>query len=133
VFGTAAPQLTALLGYVYVSGGILGGMGLVADTSNVCNGSWTNAKAVNDGHPHHVVLTWGQEAAGAFDKTKVDIYIDGVLCTLGTTSYNNINVPISGNGNLRIGNLFTGYLSDLAVYNVKFTTAQALEHYNASL
>lgn len=130
VYGTSATQLTALLGYIYVSGGILGGMSLGADTENVANFAWTSVKSVHDNSPHHVILTW-EQAAGSFDWTKVDIYIDGVICSTSHTAYNNINVPISGHGNLRIGNLFTGYLSDLAVYNIKFTADQALAHFHA--
>jgi prepilin-type N-terminal cleavage/methylation domain-containing protein len=78
---------------------------------------------------HHIVFVVTGSAAA--DITNDKIYIDGKIESSGSTSSS--AVPTLPNGNLYIGNAFTGYIDGVRIYSEALPTSQIQQQYYLGL
>lgn len=109
---------------------ISGGLHLVLRNTNNTNEIKITSSAVNDGNWHHIVITYD----GSSSASGITVYIDGVYDSL-TTDTDNLSATIVTNASMEIlsrnaADLYwTGSISNLIIYDIELTSAQAAELY----
>jgi RHS repeat-associated protein len=91
-----------------------------------------STSTVNDGHWHHLVVTYDGSSTAA----GVTFYVDGAATTK-TTVYDTLNASINNTVQFTIAsrdqsNYFNGSLADVALYGTSLTANQVAAHYLAS-